>query len=235
MHGLQRREDLGNFLPFFSTLLASDPELVSTLQVEHPLAPLRRITAAEIITPPVRTGRAWFDILSIPTDSPLPPTCNDSSQVDRLGLYRTAELIELIVRAQYCKLSIPVNQVVLMGHSLGAVAALEVAMATDLPLAGVIAMSGVLPRAGDYVKPDLKAYNSEKREYTVTMVHGTEDDILPFSLANASGQIVKNVMKSTGGGFQFKAIEGADHLRTFIQSMALYDIIRDALWHAFYC
>ncbi|CAN8071388.1 unnamed protein product [Agarophyton chilense] len=235
MHGLQRRQDIAIYLPFFSRLLSDDSELTSSLQIDHPLAPFRKLTAGQIVSPPIRKARAWFDVVGLPANIPIPIPAEPSTLDDRLGLYRTAEFIDAVVHSQCCKLSIPCNRVVLMGQSLGAVATLEAVLATDIPLAGAVAMSGFLPRASDYLIPGIQAFSARERKYTVTMIHGRDDEVIPFALGNATAEIVKSAVESTGGAFRFVGVKDADHFRTFFQSPELYTSVRNALREAFYC
>lgn len=75
------------------------------------------------------------------------------------------------------RLSVPRVRTLLMGFSQGAVMALYAGLASPRPFAGVVAMSGYLPRA-----EALEAVLSERRDRKVLIVHGTEDQTLSVEL-----------------------------------------------------
>ncbi|PXF46779.1 Acyl-protein thioesterase 1 [Gracilariopsis chorda] len=229
--GLVRKGFEGRTLPIFRRIIQEDPNLTQHVIIHYPLIPFRSITFDSFVSPPLTIGRAWFDVL--PPAASTSPSDLQSAEYDRLGLYRAAQKIDFITRAQNCLHGIPPNRVALLGHSLGALALLETVLSTDINPAAAIAVSGVLPRAGDYFRQDTLPYNPSRRSYNLTMVHGTEDKVVPFFSGNASAQIVRPVFTSLGGGFRFHALQGLDHLFKLFEDDQVYSIIREALRNGF--
>lgn len=233
LHGVKRPRNEGVYLPFLNQLLLSDPELASYTSIEYPLSAFRKLTFGDFATPSVPIGRSWIDTRAPPASDSLADVLA-SPDFDRLGLYRTAQRVSRSVRSQACVAYVPVNRVLLLGHSQGAFATLETVLSTDLQLAGAIAIAGALPRPADYIKPDTRpVFNPSKRAYNLTLIHGNEDKVVPFIFGNLTAQIVEPVVRSTGAGFKFEVIQGADHSTTLFNSTKLYVTIRAALRNAF--
>lgn len=230
--GLYRKGFEAAALPIFPLIIQQDRTVFDQLIIHYPLIPFRTITFSQFVDPPLTVGRAWFDLLPPPRSTS--PEDLLAAQFDRLGLYRAAQQIEFITRAQRCLYGIPSDRVALLGHSLGGFTLLETVMSTDLSPAAVITVSGVLPRVGDYLRSNTRPYNPSRRSYALTMVHPTGDDVIPFQFGNASAQIVRPLFTSFGGDFQFVAPQGFDHFsKIFFQYDGLYPLIADKLKKGF--
>ncbi|PXF46777.1 Acyl-protein thioesterase 1 [Gracilariopsis chorda] len=230
--GLYRKGFEAAALPIFPLIIQQDPTMFDELIIHYPLIPFRTITFSQFTEPPLTIGRAWFDLLPPPRSTA--PEDLLAAQFDRLGLYRAAQRIDFITRAQHCLHGIPTDRVALLGHSLGGFALLETVMSTDLSPAAAITVSGILPRVGDYLRPNTLPYNPSRRSYNLTMVHATEDDVIPFQFGNASAQILQPLFTSLGGGFRFVAPQGFDHFsKIFFQYEGLYPLIAEALRNGF--
>lgn len=230
--GLVRKGFEGRTLPIFRRIIQEDPSLTDYLVIHYPIIPFRSITFDSFVSPPLSIGRAWFDLL--PPSPSTGQSALQSAEYDRLGLYRAAQRIDFITRSQNCLHGIPPSRVALLGHSLGAMALLETVMSTDINPAAAIAISGLLPRAGDYLRQDALPFNPSRRSYNLTMVHATGDDVVPFAFGNASAQILRPLFTSLGGGFRFDILQGLDHLFKLFADDQVYKIIRDALRNGFY-
>src|SRR5918993_4376091 len=144
------------------------PELRLRLPVRFvfPHAPLRRVT--------INGGmsmRAWYDILGF----------DRRAREDEAGIRASAAAVtELIDRE--VERGIPAERIVLAGFSQGGAVALHTALREPRPLAGVMALSTYLPLA-----PLLAAERSAANAgIPIFMAHGTSDQVLPLSLAEAS-------------------------------------------------
>ncbi|MEW6131862.1 MAG: carboxylesterase [Pseudomonadota bacterium] len=125
-----------------------------------PHAPMRPVT--------INGGmsmRAWFDIAA--------PDLR--VQEDSTGMLASAGRVAELVRALRRDAAMPV---VLGGFSQGAVISL-VAAACGVPgLAGLVAMSGYVPR---FLQPALPGLRGK----SVMMAHGEQDEVIPFALGKA--------------------------------------------------
>lgn len=70
------------------------------------------------------------------------------------------------------------DRIVLGGFSQGSMLALDVALRTKRPLAGLAVLSGTLLAAGEWVP-----LMASRKELPVFQSHGTEDPILPYAIA----------------------------------------------------
>ena len=77
------------------------------------------------------------------------------------------------------------GKVVLCGFSQGALMALDVGLRTDVPLAGVVAMSGGLFEED---LPDL----ATRRDLPILIVHGTMDDVIPVNAARRARHVLES-------------------------------------------
>lgn len=229
LQGLTFRDQIGAYLPFLARVLVNSPELASSVRIVYPFSPLRSITFSDVLDPPITIGRAWFDIYRIGT------TVKEflASSVDRLGLYRAAEQIDFMVRSQRCQSSVSTRRLIVMGHSNGAAASLEWALSTDLQPAGVLAISGALPRPQDYLIPNVQAFNPVRRGFRVTMIHGTADPIIMFAGAKATAEPARRAVESTGGNFEFVGLKDLDHFSNLTMSPTFYSAINRALKEGF--
>jgi phospholipase/carboxylesterase len=95
------------------------------------------------------------------------------------GLVDARAKIDALLSEVDRALSPPAGQVVLGGFSQGAMLSLDVALASDRPLAGLLLMSATHIAAKEWA-----ARYDRRRGLPVFMSHGIEDDLLPFDVAD---------------------------------------------------
>ena len=131
-----------------------------------PHAPVRAVT--------INRGmamRAWYDILGFSAEA----------KEDAAGIRASAaSVVELIDRE--IERGVPSERIVLAGFSQGGAIALHTALRDARPLAGVLALSTYLPLAASLAS-ERSAANAS---IPIFMAHGTDDTVLPLSLAVAS-------------------------------------------------
>jgi len=134
---------------------------------------------------------------------------NTAEVPDGLGAAR--EKADAVLTFVETSLSPRPPKVVLGGFSQGAMVALDVALHSSLPLAGLLLMSGTHVAAHEWA-PRLEA----RRGLPVFMSHGREDPILPFDVSEklrdtlvAAGLPVDWVEFAGGHGIPEPVIQGA--------------------------
>ena len=161
MHGLGA--DGWDFVPIVRELPL--PEELA-LRFIFPHAPARPVT--------INGGmemRAWYDIaMSDIARLPDERGIRDSQQ----------QVVELIERER--KRGVEANRIVLAGFSQGGAIALQVGLRYGEPLAGVIALSTYLTLE-ESLATEASAAN---KAVPILMCHGTQDEIVPLRLAEAS-------------------------------------------------
>ncbi len=136
------------------------------LRFIFPHAPLQPVT--------INNGyvmRAWFDIYSKQIDQ----------RIDQAGIANSVKLLNELIENEQRK-GILTKNIILGGFSQGAVIALTTGLGYPERLAGVIALSGYLPNAAEV----LENRNQANQIMPVFLAHGTEDQIVPFSLGQAT-------------------------------------------------
>lgn len=113
-------------------------------------------------------GFSWFD--------GWPPE-GDSIVESRTLLLRFLEEL----RARY---PIDGDRTVLTGFSQGAMMSLDVGFRTEIPLRGIVMMSGGIHEAG-------AADFASRRNQPVLIVHGTEDDVIPIIAARRARAVLE--------------------------------------------
>jgi phospholipase/carboxylesterase len=144
------------------------------LRFIFPHAPIRPVT--------VNNGfpmRAWFDIYSM----------NINQRIDVEGIAASIAMVRNLIEHEK-SLGIPTSSIVLAGFSQGSVIALSTGLSYPEPLAGVVALSGFLPNAEQYL--------ASAREYDKSLpmfiAHGSQDAVVPPML----GQITAEVLTKAG-------------------------------------
>lgn len=137
-------------------------------------------------------GRQWFAI---------PRFDGSTESQSRAGMDASAADLNGFIDQILAAEALPADRLILLGFSQGAMMALHVAPRRDLPLAGVVAVSGKLidPMA-------LRAQAKVKPE--VMLIHGDVDDVVPFGEMHLAGQALQDagfaayahVMRGTGHG-----------------------------------
>ncbi|MEM7195700.1 MAG: dienelactone hydrolase family protein [Pseudomonadota bacterium] len=131
-----------------------------------PHAPVRPIT--------INGGmsmRGWYDIKSLAFDE----------RADREGLDESARIVGELI-AQEVRRGIQENKIVLMGFSQGGAVSLHAGLRYPEQLAGIGALSTYLPFP-DELSTKVHKNNAET---PILMAHGTQDPVIPISLAKAS-------------------------------------------------
>ncbi len=140
-------------------------------------------------------GHAWWDLdLAAHLRQGKPGV--DLRQEDPAGLVRAAQLV---ARALADEGNRSRRRFVLGGFSQGAMVACQVTFTSDVPLAGLVILSGTpVDRAG------WRAGMAARKGLPVFMAHGQNDDILPFDLAEE----LRAELASAGLPVTFVAFEG---------------------------
>ena len=141
-------------------------------------------------------GRQWFGI---------PRFDGSSEERARAGLVASAEDLNAFLDAQGAKEG--VDKVVVVGFSQGAMLSLHALPQRAAPVAGLVAISGMLLHA-----PTLAAAGSKP---PVLVMHGDMDEVVPFaSMAVACNALVENgfptwghVMEGSGHGISQDGLE----------------------------
>ncbi|HZT07211.1 MAG TPA: hypothetical protein VFC51_09290 [Chloroflexota bacterium] len=119
------------------------------------------------------TGWAWYELNEMQA-----ATVVDSR--DRLTAFLDAMMAEIGAERE---------RTVIMGFSQGAVMTIHVGLMAEQPFGGVVAMSGHLP-AVEALTPVL----SSRRDRSILVVHGTEDQTLPIE----RGRRVRDTLVEAG-------------------------------------
>jgi phospholipase/carboxylesterase len=159
LHGLGA--DGHDFEPIVPELKVSVP-----VRFVFPHAPVRPVT--------INGGmqmRAWYDILGF----------DRRAQEDAPGIRASAAAVTELVDREIER-GLSSDRIVLAGFSQGGAIALHTALRSPRPLAGVLALSTYLPLASTLAS-ERSAANAG---IPLFMAHGTDDPVLPFSLAETS-------------------------------------------------
>lgn len=153
LHGLGA--DGNDFVPITKDLELS-PELATRFIFPH--APIMPVT--------INNGhkmRAWFDITSL----------GNETTIDKVGFKNAIHLIEKLIDREITRGISPAN-IMLAGFSQGASVALATGINYAKPLAGVIALSGFLPK--------LMMVGNFSRQLPIFLAHGIYDPVVPYAL-----------------------------------------------------
>lgn len=145
--------------------------------------------------------RAWFDI----------PHPDLTQNIDYAGIDRSREAINALIAEELARGITPAN-IIVAGFSQGSVLAMLTGLFHAQPLAGVIALSGLLPQAETY------AAESTHRQLPFFIAHGTEDLIVPYQLGlEASEGLVKAGFPVTWRSYQMAHTVCAKELQDISQ------------------
>ncbi len=166
MHGLGA--DGWDFVPIVREL-----DLPEDLGVRFvfPHAPVRPVT--------INNGyrmRAWYDI-----------AMSDIGRLpDERGIRESQASVEALIERERSR-GIAAGRIVLAGFSQGGAIALHTGLRHGEPLAGILALSTYLPLAETLTAEATDANSS----IPVFMAHGTEDPVIPLSLARSSREALE--------------------------------------------
>lgn len=120
--------------------------------------------------------RAWFDISHQ----------DISADIDHAGISQSVAAINTLIQHEVTN-GIASENIMLAGFSQGAVIALMTGMLYPQRLAGIIALSGLLPHAEDVIKQGSPA----NRDLPIFIAHGTQDQIVPAALGKSAYDAIK--------------------------------------------
>jgi phospholipase/carboxylesterase len=155
LHGLGA--DGQDFVPMVEEL-----QIPVAVRYIFPNAPRRAVT--------INGGyvmRAWYDIASDRIDA----------QQDAAGIRESATSIEELITQEVAR-GIKPSHIFLAGFSQGAAIALHTALRYNLPLAGLLVLSGYVPLAETLITE----VTPPSRYTPIFMGHGRHDTIVPFGL-----------------------------------------------------
>ena len=114
--------------------------------------------------------RAWYDILD-----------GELNQEDEHGMRESENAIRLLLDREVAR-NMPASRIVLAGFSQGGAIALQTGLRYPDKLAGLMALSAYLP-----LMSKLSQESHPANQHTlILMAHGSIDNVVPMSLANAS-------------------------------------------------
>ena len=163
LHGLGA--DGHDFEPIVPELKLAKP-----VRFVFPHAPARPVT----INQGMRM-RAWYDILQL-----------GGGPEDEAGIRASQRMIEKLISEEKGK-GLPAAQIVMAGFSQGGAIALQTALRYPERLAGVLALSAYLPRAGSLQSERSPA----NQDIPIFMAHGRHDDIIPLRRAEESRELLE--------------------------------------------
>lgn len=119
---------------------------------------------------PYGPGWAWYEL-----DPSLRPTGGT-----RTDIAASRDLLESFLG----ELGRPTESVVVGGFSQGAVMALETGLRSDLPLAGLLCVSGYVPLISDFPA----AFGHHAAERRILCTHGTWDQVIPRDFSESQAK-----------------------------------------------
>lgn len=122
----------------------------------------------------------------------------DLAREDYKGLSLSQELLTNWLKSLEGSTGVPLESTILSGFSQGGAMALDVGL--NLPVAGLICMSGYLHRTPQDLEPPLPS---------VLIVHGRQDTVVPLSAA----QRVRDYLLNLGAPMQYKEFEMGHEIR----------------------
>ncbi len=114
------------------------------------------------------------------------------------GLPEARASVTAMLDAYERETSTPSARIVLGGFSQGSMLALDVALHTERPLAGLVILSGTLLASAEWL-PRMAA----RKVLPVFQSHGTEDPILPFAIAER----LRRELESAGMSLSFTSFD----------------------------
>lgn len=135
-----------------------------------PHAPLRAVTLNR-----GQVMRAWYDIIEL----------GSLRREDEVGIRASALALDALIQQQVNN-GVPAQHIVLAGFSQGAAIALHVGLRYPYSLAGILALSGYLPRAAQ-LKSEMHAAN---KHTPIFLAHGTQDNVVPLRLGESTREVL---------------------------------------------
>lgn len=136
-------------------------------------------------------GRQWFGI----------PRFDGSTEAEaKAGLQSAADDLNAFLDAKLAEEGLTPNRLILIGFSQGSMISLHIVPRRDTEIAGLVAISGKLMFPDDLG-------GEAKVKPPVLLVHGDQDDVVPFS----EMQIAGNVLFTNGFDVYAHVMEGSGH------------------------
>jgi phospholipase/carboxylesterase len=168
MHGLGA--DGNDFVPVVQELdLSGAPDI----RFVFPHAPMQPVS--------INNGyvmRAWYDVKWGDLEG-------RSKQADENGVRASQSAIAQLIEREV-SLGIATEKIVLAGFSQGGAIALQTGLRYSKTLAGVMALSTYLPLAESFEKEA----TPQNRKTPVFMVHGTQDNVVPYQMGVRSRDLL---------------------------------------------
>lgn len=158
----------GSDFESFQKELAQFGEL-SNVRMVLPSAPMRDITAYNIKLP------GWYDLYA--------ETIDEQEKEDIDGMNESAAVINALIEEQ--RRQYPNSQIWLGGFSQGAAMALLVGMSQITPVAGIIALSGYVPK-----HPRFAELSDVAKQTPIFMAHGTLDSVISIAQARKGLEVL---------------------------------------------
>ncbi|MFV1922400.1 MAG: alpha/beta hydrolase [Methylotenera sp.] len=121
--------------------------------------------------------RAWYDLYGL----------GASAAQDETGIRKTQGYIEGLIDKELTR-GIKSNKIVLAGFSQGGAVVLHTGLRCTKKLAGVIALSTYLPLGSSLQNEKVR----ENQNTPIFMAHGTQDEVIKLSIAEASYQALRH-------------------------------------------
>lgn len=167
------------------------------LGLADPLAPLMRDTVFIAPDAPEKSmgnpgGFQWF---------PIPWIDGSSEEDSERGMFEAAEDVDALIDQVLEQEGISPENLIIFGFSQGTMMALNVVPQRDVPIAGIVGMSGRLMWAETFA-------DTVVSRPPILLVHGDQDDVVPIEEFHAAGQALEaaefdvyaHVMQGTGHG-----------------------------------
>ncbi len=174
LHGLGA--DANDFVPFAEQL---DLRAAGDIRYVFPNAPIRPVTVFG-----GQRVRAWFDFYD----------GGFGRREDEAGLRESMAEVQALIDREIA-LGIPAERIVLAGFSQGCAMTLLTGLRAPRRLAGLLGMSGWLPRADTTAAERSEA----NRDVPVFLGHGTADPIVPY----ARGIAARDALLGLGNPVEF--------------------------------
>ena len=155
-----------------------------------PNAPMNKVTLNFGMRMP-----SWFDIKSLDR-----ATGNDQ---DEDGINQSANLLTDLVEAEI-KQGINPERIVIGGFSQGGAVALYTALAMDVKIGGVVALSTYLPLSKQFINPNKPKYNTN---VPFLICHGEQDQVLNLKLGKMSYEVIREFVSNC----TFNIYPGLEH------------------------
>lgn len=171
-------------------------------QMLSPALPYAKFVLPTAATQPVSLNGgmpmpSWYDIHSLESIS---------GREDPAGLAKSLSYVEGLIKGEMEASQVPASRVVVAGFSQGGAVALGM-LRSDLPLAGVMALSSYLPLVSPGSSHADSAVSEANKATKVFFAHGDADAVVQYSFGTASAEF----LKKKGNPVEFKTYRGMGH------------------------